>query len=171
MNYSLNIIGDTIVLTDNNKNVISMYNKEMIKSIAGTIKNDGNAYIQLYFASDSNDNPVLLGLSDLQAPSFSNDVLGLSKALSYFSDFLNKSVSMAPVINRIVNSSYLLEIECYSISVSNVGTVDGFINGVTLKAGETFNFDAGGDNNYFQSSLFGIDAIGTEIVMIAVIKM
>ena len=170
MNYSLNITGDTIILTDNNKNVISMYNKEMIKSIAGTIKNDGNAYIQISFASDSNDNPLLIGLSDLSSPSFSNDVLGLSKALAYFSNFLNKSVSMAPVINRVVGSSYLLELESYSVSVSNVGAVDGFVNGVTLKAGETFNFDAGGDNNYFPSSSFGVDAIGTEIVMIAVIK-
>lgn len=171
MNYSLNIIGDTIILTDNNKNVISMYNKEMIKSIAGTIKNDGNAYIQLYFSSDSNDNPLLLSLVGLQSPSFSNDVFGLSQALSYFSDFLNKSVSMAPIINRVVDSSYLLELECYSVSVANVGAVDGFVNGVTLKAGETFNFDAGGDNNYFPASSFGVDAIGTEIVIIAVIKL
>lgn len=52
----------------------------------------------------------------------------------------------------------------YSASISNVGAANGSVKGVTLKPGETVNFDAGAVNN----TLDAIDyiATGTEFLII-----
>jgi hypothetical protein len=54
----------------------------------------------------------------------------------------------------------------YSISIANVGAANGTVKGVTLKPGETVNFDAGALNN----TLDAIDyvATGTEFLIIVV---
>lgn len=53
-----------------------------------------------------------------------------------------------------------------SVSIANVGTANGTVKGVTLKPGETVNFNAGAVNN----TLDAIDyvATGTEFLIITV---
>lgn len=53
----------------------------------------------------------------------------------------------------------------YSFSVANVGTVDGIVQGETIKPGEIVNFDAGGINNYFPIGDVEVDGSGTELLM------
>ena len=54
----------------------------------------------------------------------------------------------------------------YSVSVANVGTVNGNVLGANIKPGEVLNFSADALNNYFTS--FAYDATGTEFVIIYV---
>ena len=54
----------------------------------------------------------------------------------------------------------------YSVSVANVGTVNGNVLGANIKPGEVLNFSADALNNYFTS--FAYDATGTEFVIIFV---
>jgi hypothetical protein len=54
-----------------------------------------------------------------------------------------------------------------SASIANVGAASGTVKGVTLKAGETVNFDAGGINNILDAIAY--DATGTEFLIITVL--
>jgi hypothetical protein len=53
-----------------------------------------------------------------------------------------------------------------SLSIANVGTANGTVQGVTLKPGETVSFDAGVLNNTLP--VFNYNATGTEFLIIAV---
>jgi len=53
--------------------------------------------------------------------------------------------------------------ESYSVSIANVGTASGTVNGVTLPAGVTLNFDAGVLNNTLSEITF--DATGTTFLV------
>ena len=55
----------------------------------------------------------------------------------------------------------------YSLSIANVGTANGTVNGITLKPGETISFDAGALNNTLPA--VGYNATGTEFLIIAVL--
>ena len=55
----------------------------------------------------------------------------------------------------------------YSFSIANVGTATGIVNGESLPAGATINFDAGMLNNTFQDAL-SFDATGTRFLVTAV---
>jgi hypothetical protein len=54
----------------------------------------------------------------------------------------------------------------YSISFYNAGTTNGDVNGATLAAGETINFDAGGNGNMFSASSFTYTASATAELLI-----
>jgi hypothetical protein len=73
-----------------------------------------------------------------------------------------------PVILRVTGTVGIISGDVYSnISFTNVGTGDAFINGVTLKTGETINFDAGGISNYFPIGVFTYDTTtsGAELLI------
>lgn len=54
-----------------------------------------------------------------------------------------------------------------SASIANVGAASGTVKGITLKAGETVNFNAGGINNTLDAIAY--DATGTEFLIITVV--
>ena len=54
----------------------------------------------------------------------------------------------------------------FSVSVANVGSVDGTVLGQTIKPNESLNFSADAVNNYFTS--FAYNATGTEFIIIYV---
>ena len=56
-----------------------------------------------------------------------------------------------------------LAAQFYSVSVANVGLLDGIILGEDIRPGEILNFVANGINNYFTS--FDYDATGTDFVI------
>ena len=57
--------------------------------------------------------------------------------------------------------------QVFSISFANTGSQDALVNGVTLKPGETINFDAGGVNNYFPAGYFSYstNTVGAELLI------
>jgi hypothetical protein len=52
----------------------------------------------------------------------------------------------------------------FSASFGNVGTANATVKGVTIKPGETINFDAGAINNTLDDILY--DGTGTELLII-----
>ena len=54
---------------------------------------------------------------------------------------------------------------CWSFSIANVGTAAGTVNGQSLPAGATVNFDGGALNNYFESPAMSYDASGTTFLI------
>ena len=89
--------------------------------------------------------------------SINNEVQALNTKLT--------AVTVTPNILRATASGTIAP-AVYSFSVANVGAADGSILGATIKAGETFNFDAGGLNRTFATSTITYDGTGTELVII-----
>jgi hypothetical protein len=58
---------------------------------------------------------------------------------------------------------------CTSISVANAGNASGTFLGVTLKASEGINFDAGAIGNYFAAGTISYDGTGTELLIIYIV--
>jgi hypothetical protein len=75
-------------------------------------------------------------------------------------------VSRTPGIIRPSNTSGNLNTVVatfYSVSVANVGLVDGTVLGAVIRPGEILNFSADALNNFFSS--FAYDATGTEFII------
>jgi len=56
-------------------------------------------------------------------------------------------------------------VNVYSFSVANVGAANGTALGVTIKPGETVNYDASAMNNYFGIGAINADGTGTELLI------
>jgi hypothetical protein len=54
-----------------------------------------------------------------------------------------------------------------AVSIANVGTASGTVKTITLKAGETVNFDGGAVNNTLDAITY--DATGTEFLIITIL--
>jgi hypothetical protein len=75
-------------------------------------------------------------------------------------------VSRTPGIIRPSNTSGNLNTVAatfYSVSVANVGLVDGTVLGEVIRPGEILNFSADALNNFFSS--FAYDSTGTEFII------
>ena len=68
---------------------------------------------------------------------------------------------------RMVRTSgpFTNAVNVYSFSVANVGAANGTALGVTIKPGETVNYDAGGINNLFGIGAITVDGSGTELLI------
>jgi hypothetical protein len=54
----------------------------------------------------------------------------------------------------------------YSVSFASVGTADATVGGITLKPGETLNFDAGAINNTLSGITYSTSTAGAELIII-----
>lgn len=79
----------------------------------------------------------------------------------------NALVRTPTILRTSSNSS--VAAGAYSVSFASVGTVDATVGGVTLKVGETINFDAGGIDNTLASISYDSSAAGAELLIITVI--
>ncbi len=79
--------------------------------------------------------------------------------------FSSSGVVKAPTIARPTTSG-TISAGASSVSIANVGAADGTVATVTLKAGETINFDAGPNNTL---SSIAYDATGTEFLIITIV--
>jgi len=70
-----------------------------------------------------------------------------------------------PTVSR-VSASGTIAAGAYSVSFASVGTVNATVGGVTLKPGETINFDAGAINNTLASIAYNSSAVGAELLII-----
>ena len=67
-------------------------------------------------------------------------------------------------VSRITNP-LTITTPIYSISVANVGTAIGTVNGTSLKTGEIINIEAGSPNNVFAANYVALNATGTEFLI------
>ena len=66
---------------------------------------------------------------------------------------------------RLTNGTQTISAGAYSVTVSNVGEINGKVNGTVLKGGETVSFDASAGNKL---GAITVDASGTELVIVVV---
>ena len=66
------------------------------------------------------------------------------------------------------SASSSIAVATYSISVLNAGVATGTVMGANILAGETLNFDAGGNGNMFTAGSFTFDGTGTDLAIIYV---
>ena len=98
---------------------------------------------QIYPATNQND------FFDLDKANLWNVIKSIFNLNGLVKTPIMMRVSGVGVINDNVNS----------ISVANVGTVDGTFMGVVIKPNEVVNFNAGGLNNYFAGGTLVYEAI------------
>ena len=75
------------------------------------------------------------------------------------------SVARTPNFLRPTGASSTVAAGTFSMSFASVGTGNATVGGMTLKPGETINFDAGTLNNTLSTS-FSYDATGTDFLII-----
>jgi hypothetical protein len=79
--------------------------------------------------------------------------------------FASSGIVKTPTISRPSNTTGTIAAGANAISIANVGAADGTVATVTLKAGETINFDAGANNTLTSIAYV---ATGTEFLIITI---
>ena len=75
-------------------------------------------------------------------------------------------VSRTPNFLRPTGVSGTVALGAYSMSFASVGTADATVGGITLKPGETLNFDAGAINNTLGAVNYSTTTAGAELIII-----
>jgi hypothetical protein len=78
-------------------------------------------------------------------------------------------VQRTPTFLRPANLSGTIPAGRYSMSFANVGTINATVGGITLKPGETINFDAGAINNTLGSVAYNATGAGGELLIISIV--
>ena len=77
-------------------------------------------------------------------------------------------VQRTPTFLRPAGLSGTIPAGRYSMSFANVGTINATVGGITLKPGETINFDAGAINNTLGSVSYNATGAGGELLIISI---
>lgn len=77
-------------------------------------------------------------------------------------------VVRTPNLIRVAGSSGTVPLGKFSMSFASVGTANAKVGGMTLKPGETINFDAGALNNTLSALAYDATTIGAELIIIAI---
>lgn len=75
-------------------------------------------------------------------------------------------VQRTPTFLRPSGSSGTVAAGAYSVSFASVGTANATVGGITLKTGETLNFDAGAINNTLAAITYDTTTAGAELIII-----
>jgi hypothetical protein len=75
-------------------------------------------------------------------------------------------VSRTPTFLRPTGTSGTVAAGTYSMSFASVGTADATVGSITLKPGETLNFDAGAINNTLGAVTYSTLTAGSELIII-----
>lgn len=91
------------------------------------------------------------------------------KVLQGITSVINSLTGVTTGASRVTNilrptSTGTIAAGAYSGSISNVGAANGTVKTITLKPGETVNFDAGAVNNTLDAIAY--NATGTEFLII-----
>jgi len=78
-------------------------------------------------------------------------------------------VQRTPTFLRPAGTSGTIPAGRYSISFASVGTADATVGGITLKPGETMDFDAGAINNTLAAITYSTTTAGAELLIISLI--
>jgi len=75
-------------------------------------------------------------------------------------------VSRTPTFLRPTGTSGTVAAGTFSMSFASVGTANATVGGITLKPGETLNFDAGAINNTLGAVTYSTLTAGAELIII-----
>jgi hypothetical protein len=125
----------------------------------GNLKDSGN---------QSNNFPYQLKvLQGLQAMIDGNCCSDTLEILSNIYDTIQPQQRVVKIISSTTAGH--TDPDAYSMSIANVGAAAGTVNGVSLPAGVTLNFDAGALNNTFPDKV-NFDATGTTFLVTVIIS-
>lgn len=82
-------------------------------------------------------------------------------------NIVGTGVQRTPTFLRPAGTSGTIGAGVYSISFANVGTANATVGGITLKPGETMNFDAGAINNTLAAITYSTTTAGAELLIIS----
>lgn len=140
---------------------IEYYQFSDIKSVSPYHAHNGEAYVVINFINENRNSSLKLPLSLLV------DYSEIESAVNDISLWLTGSGTVPNRKGTFERPTADGEIkDCYSFSIANVGSADGLVGGITLKAGETISFDAGAIGNRITGLSY--DATGTEFIIITV---
>jgi hypothetical protein len=161
-----NVNGQLEIISNNKR---EYYQFNQLSNLTWVLNNDGQYYVHFTFESDYF---VKIKLSDVTNQLFwGNTQPGADQAVADIASWIGSSSTSAPIpvtpgFMRVSNAATLSNSIIYSLSVSNVGTANGYFLGTILKPGETLNFSAGEGEGYFPDPTFSWDATGTEFIII-----
>ena len=76
-------------------------------------------------------------------------------------------VQRTPTFLRVTNTNGTIALGTFSMSFASVGTANATVGGITLKPGETLNFDAGAINNTLSAVTYNtVTNVGSELIII-----
>ena len=75
-------------------------------------------------------------------------------------------VQRTPNFLRPSGTSGTIALGTFSMSFASVGTANATVGGITLKPGETLNFDAGAINNTLGAVAYSTTTVGAELIII-----
>ena len=116
----------------------------------------------------ANKNGTTVGVTDLEELKVSLGSLGEDSSGAVITiDTIFADVARTP---NFLRSSAVgsVAVAAHSISVHNAGVATGQVLSVNILAGETLNFDAGGNGNMFTAGSLDYDGTGTDLVIIYV---
>ena len=127
------------------------YQFSIIKSVSWIKDYKDDYFVLINFIVGDVNSPlkIKMGTVDNQ-PGWTNDEPGAYKAVQAISIWMNPSsvignLRTANIYNASVSGA--TNAKCYSVSIANVGTANGTVNGAILTPGTTINFDGGAMNN------------------------
>jgi hypothetical protein len=77
-------------------------------------------------------------------------------------------VQRTPSFLRPSGTSGTITAGKYSVSFASVGTANATVGGITLKPGESLNFDAGAINNTLAAITYSTTTAGAELIIISI---
>ena len=78
-------------------------------------------------------------------------------------------VQRTPTFLRPTGTSGTIAAGQYSVSFASVGTANATVGGITLKPGESINFDAGAINNTLAAIAYSTTTAGAELIIISIV--
>lgn len=160
---------------------IEFYKFEEITSVAWNKSAENKYYVLITFDSEY---LLRIELSRIDnQPTWTNNLVGAQAAVIQISLWMNTAISdillslqqietnttgvaRTPNFLRPSGSSGTVAAGVFSMSFASVGTANATVGGITLKPGETINFDAGALNNTLGAVTYSTVTAGAELIII-----
>lgn len=178
-------------------NRTDVYSFDSIKSISHSLGTNGNYYVTINFIANDKNNSFRIPLNEVDPALFwTNDLAGAEYAVDMISKWMDHNLNVAivsPIGKKIMDESIPVTIaidelgvqratsflrpsgvagstpdNVFSVSFASVGTANATVGGITLKPGETLNFDAGAINNYLGAIPYSTTTAGAELIIITI---
>jgi hypothetical protein len=119
---------------------------------------------ELLVKVNSFDPTATLPVSATIVSPIGQNIMNESISVALASDQLG--IARTPNFLRPSGTSGTIALGTFSMSFASVGTANATVGGITLKPGETLNFDAGAINNTLGAVAYSTTTVGAELIII-----
>jgi len=167
---------------------IEFYKFEEITNVAWNRSAENGYYVLVTFDSEY---LLRIELSRIDnQPTWTNNLAGAQAAVTQISIWMNTAIAdIAAILTAIEIDTTAIDVKLtsavrtpnflrptgssgtitagkFSMSFASVGTASATVGGMTLKSGETINFDAGALNNTLTAVTYDTTTVGAELIII-----